>query len=336
MNAERAIFSPAQIVGAIGQAYSTMLLSERTPAGKRPYVYASAHRECDRRMVLEMVEGDKLPPWPADVLANFRRGNDRERDLLTDLRRVGRMCDTPFEVVKEQERFELRDRKGRVAIVGKVDARLKFSDGTERPLECKAWSENIVSRVERFEDLFNIVWTRSGAYQLLAYLLGSNEPYGFMLLDRRGLPLLLPVSLYDNLERIESFLSRAEAALDHAAAGTLPDFHDEAAECKRCPFYGSTCNPPLAGRGAAILTDPELEAMLARREVLKAAALEYDDLDAEVKAKLRGVEQGIAGSFLITGRWGASTKYEIPPEIKKQYERKDPHGRFTLMIEKIA
>jgi len=338
MNAvkEQVIPDPADIAASIGKAWERHLLKSRSAPGKRPYVYASAYSECDRRMALEMVAGDQQPSFDADTLARFERGNDRERDLLLALTRVGREHEPPFEVQSQQERFELLDHKERVAIVGKVDARLRFPWGSSAPLEVKAWSPYLTANIRTFEDLFRSPWTLRGAYQLLAYLLGSNEPVGFLLLDRSGLPTLIPVELYPNLERIEKFLTKAELALDHKDTRTLPDFINDPAECKRCPFYGSVCNPPLYHAGAQLVIDPDLEAALERREELKAAADEFDGLDKQVKEKLRGTETAVAGNFLIKGKWGRSTTYDIPAEFKRQYEHVNLKGRFTLEITKVS
>ncbi len=334
---------------AIERAWEYFIVAEEAKTQhKRPYVYASAWTPCDRRMVLEMVEGDKLPPLPPEALANMRRGQDRERDLISDLRRIGRNAEPAFEVVGEQERFELKDRKGRVVGVGKVDAQLHFADGLKAPLECKSWNVNLTARVETFEDLWRSPWTKRGAYQMLAYLYGSNHEVGFMMLDRNGLPHLLPVELNKHLEEMEEFLGRATAAMDAAElykvrnaeddSGTLalPDYIRDADECKRCPFFGSVCNPPVSrGEGAAILTDETLHVALERRAELEPAAKEFDSLDGEVKEKLRGVELGLAGNFLVEGKWQAKTSYEIPKEIKKQYEKVDPKGTFRLKITRV-
>lgn len=298
------------------------------------HVYASAWRACERRMVYELTAPEQLPPWPAETLARFRRGDDRERDLLADLVRIGRDADPPFRVVSQQERFTLRDRKGRTAIVGKVDARLEFPD-LRAPLEVKAWSPFVVERIETFADVFDQPWTRSGGYQLLSYLYGAGVPYGFLLLDRAGLPRLLPVELDANLDRMEAFLSRAERVLDHRDAGTLPDYIDDAQECQRCPWYGHTCNPPLTARGAQVLTDPELEAALERREQLKDAAKEYEHLDADVKKHLRGVENGVVGAFHVAGKWSKSSRLVVPEELRAQYTEVNPKGRFTLEITRL-
>jgi hypothetical protein len=327
--------SPSDLAQAIMTSWEQRLLMGRSVPMKRPYVYASSRRECTRRMVLEMTDGDKMTPFEPDVLAKFERGQDRERDLLISLTRAGQTCEPSFTVIGQQERFELRDHQGRVAIVGKVDARLQVN-GDRPPVEVKSWSPQLVDRINRFEDLFESPWTRSGAYQLLSYLFAAGESFGFLLLDRSGLPLLLPVELIPNLDRVEEFLGQAETAMDHKAAGTLPDYIQDAGECKRCPFFGAGCNPPLlSGEGAVVLTDPELEPMLERWESLKDSALEYDRIDSDIKKKLRGVEMGICGKFAVTGKWGKQTKYEYPEDIKKQYARVDPKGRFTLEITKL-
>ncbi len=326
---------PSELAQSVTTAWAAYLARQSRTNTPHPYVYASAWRACDRRMAYELTQPATLPPWPPEVLARFRRGDDRERDLLADLSRIGRDADPGFAVIGQQERFELKDRKGRVAIAGKVDARLAFDRTTRPPLEVKAWSPFVVDRIETFADLFDNPWTLSGAHQLLAYLFGAGEPYGFLLLDRSGLPLLLPVELDQHLDRVEAFLTKAEAVIDHVAAGTLPDYLDDPTECKRCPWYGHTCNPPLSSTGAVVLTDPELEAQLERRDAIQAVGREYLDLDRSVKDKLRGVESGIVGKFQILGKWGKQSKLDLPAPLKKQYTITDPKGRFSLDIQKV-
>jgi hypothetical protein len=326
--------TPDTIATGIHEAWARHLSKSSRPQAPHEYVYASAYRVCERRMVYEMTSPDRLPPWDAEVLQRFRRGDDRERDLLSDIGRVGRDAEPPFKVIGQQERFTLRDHKSRVAIVGKVDARLEI-DGTRAPLEVKAWSPMITDRLETFADVFENPWTRSGGYQLLAYLYGAGEAFGFLLLDRSGIPRLLPVELEPHLDRMEDFLARAERALDHAQAGTLPDFLDDPAECRRCQWYGHTCLPPLSAVGAAVLTDPELEAALVRREALKASASEFETLDKTVKAQLRGVESGIAGPFHIVGKWAKTSRVEVPPDLKKQFTVTNPRGQFRLEITRL-
>jgi hypothetical protein len=328
--------APAQLAEAIETAWAHQLERQRRPTAPHPYVYASAWRPCTKRMVHELIEPDKLPPYSVETLAKFQRGGDRERDLLIDLIRVGREAEPPFEVIGQQQRFELKDRKGRVAIAGKVDARLRVSPTKAAPLEIKAWSPTLVERIETFADLFANPWTRSGAHQLLTYLFGAGEAFGFLLLDRAGLPLLLPVELEAHLDRVEDFLTRAEAALDHVAAGTLPPFLvGDAGECGRCPFYGSVCNPPTSHAGAVVLDDPELEQLLDQREALRGPGLDYERVDRKVKDRLRGIELGIAGPYAIKGTWGKQSRLELPPQMRQAFTVIDPKGRFTLEITRV-
>jgi hypothetical protein len=328
--------TPTAIAERIGSEWAQYFARSSRPFTNHEYVYASAWRTCERRMALELTHADEQPAFPPEVLAKFRRGDDRERDLLADLTRIGRDAEPAFRILGQQERFTLKDHQSRTAIVGKVDARIEI-DGQRAPLEVKAWSPQLTDRIETFADLFSNPWTQSGGYQLLAYLYGAGQPYGFMLLDRSGLPRLLPVELEPNLDRMEEFLARAERVLDHVDAGTLPEYYDDAAECRRCPFYGSTCNPPLGSTGAPLLlSDPELEASLSRREQYKTAAEEFNHYDRLVKDRLRGVEHAVIGAFHIRGKWGKQSTLEgLPADLKKQYTVTNPKGRFTLDIVKL-
>lgn len=324
-----------EIAARIHDAWVADLTRAQRAPVNHDYMYASGWHPCDRCLVEDMIHADQVLPWPADILARFQRGDDREIALLSDLMRIGRDASPPFRIVGQQERFELRDRRGRVCIVGKVDARIEI-DNLKAPLEIKSWSPFITDRVEVFDDLFANPFTQRGAFQLLSYLYGASQPIGFLLLDRSGLPRLLPVELDQHWDHVEAFLQRAERALDHIEAGTMPDYHDDPAECRRCRHFGISCNPPIEYPAAVILTDPAIEAAIKRREELKAAAKEFDALDKDLKARLRGIEHGIIGEFELLGTWGKSSRVDLPPDVRKQYTITDPHGRFTLEIVRHA
>lgn len=330
--------APKDVAVAVEKAWEAFLLADRRAPSPHPgYVYASAWRACDRRMVYELTVPDQQPPLDAYTLAKFRRGNDRERDLLGDLARIGRNAEPEFHIVGQQDAFKVKDRKGRQVISGKVDAFLEVGRDWRAPIEIKAWSPMLVDRIETFSDVFENPWTRSGGFQLLSYLYGHAYPAGFLVLDRSGLPKLLPVVLDEHLDRMEEFLTKAERVVDHALASTLPDFLvGDNAECQRCPWYGHTCNPPLSSVGATVLTDPDLEADLERREAVKVAGKEFNQLDKSIKERLRGIEIGVAGHFQIMGKWGKQSRLDLPEDLKKQYTVTDPKGRFTLEISRLG
>jgi hypothetical protein len=332
--------------GIMGGWRRYLVAEEGRLPSSAPNVYASAYHDCTRHMALALVAGDRVAEWKPEQLANFRRGKDRERNLLADLSKIGRDSNPPFEMIGGQERFTLRDRRGRIVITGKVDCRLLLDRHARPPVEVKSWHPNLTARIECFEDLLENRWTRSGAHQLLSYLYASNEEFGFLLLDRNGLPSLLPVVMNDaNLDRMENFLNKATAAMDArelveanggldepGAEAVLPAFATEAKLCQSCKFFGTACNPPIAHQAAGVITDEVLiEAITAAAE-LKPAHARYESAWKIVKDRLRGVEQAIAPGFLVTGEWQKKTTYELPKAVKDQYKTVDPKGKFALEI----
>jgi len=317
---------------------------ERGTPSNRNNCYASGYEPCTRKLVLQMTHGDKVQPFPAEVKAKFRRGKDRERNIISDISMVGRYSIPPFEVIGQQERFELRDHKGRVAISGMVDLTLDYGRGNRKvKVEIKDFSYMLTDRILTFDDLLMNTWTRKAARQILCYQYASGEPLGMILLTRPGLPRLIPVQLEDHLDLVEDFLSKAETALDHKAAGTLPGYIDDMAECKRCQFYGIACDPPInSGEGTKVFTDPEVEQKLLRYIELEPMADEYDSIDKWAKASLRGTEHGIAGSVFIQGKWQRDTKYPLSPEakaeiekIKAPFKKVEDKGKYFLTVTKV-
>jgi len=307
-----------------------------SPPSPHSYVYASAHRACLRRIVLEMTApGDKCQ-FDAETRARFRRGNDRERDLVVALTRAGQVSDPPFTVEAGQERFEMRGRGSTglgVVIVGKIDGRLAFGRGGSRiPFEVKSWHPNLADRIETATDLLNSPFTTGALDQILAYLLGLSEPWGVLVLDRGGLPRLVPIILDEHLDRAEKLWTDAERACEHATLGTLPEFCQDQTECRRCPFFGGGCQPPIERTGAQIVTDPEVEADLTRWGETRDAARDHEALDKKLKALFRGMASALCGAWIVSGKGSMRTAYDVPDDVKKQYATK--HEAWTVTIER--
>ena len=309
----------------------------------RKNVYASAYSPCAKKMYLDMIAWFDVPEFTPDALARMRRGSDRERDLIVDAQRVGRISDPQFTVLGEQQRFTITDRNRRVVISGKVDLQIQFERNKVYPVEIKTWNQNLVDHIDSFEDLLNNKWTKKGAYQLLSYLYAMESPLGFMMLDRPGIPKLLPVELEPNFDKVEEFITLATKACDAKEEGIPPECCGIKEECDVCPYFGTHCNPTTSvGEGAKIFTDPDIIMLLENREKLSESAKEFDRLDALVKKQFRGVEMGIAGDYMIKGSWGKQTKLELPEDKQTQYDqwkqdytKIDPHGRFSLKITKV-
>lgn len=330
--------SGPELLDLVSDAWAGHLVAQRRGRSTDPrsYVYASARRACVRRMALDLMFPGDEPEPSAEALERMQRGKEREDAIIARLMHVGRRCAIPFEVIEGQRRFEIRDRDGSTLIVGKVDGRLGFHTG-ERPIfECK--SGEVARHVDSLEDLDRSPWSRHWLDQLLAYLYAEGEAWGFLILDRPSLPKLLPVVLEDHLDRAETFLRDARAAVDaRFERAPLPAYTADRAECRRCPHNGRSCTPDADfGDGVQLITDDRLIYLAEQREKNAEAAKVYDRADAELKKALRGVELGILGPYQVTGRWQRKTTVNVPAEIKAQYTTVDPQGSFRLDIERIA
>lgn len=341
-------------VTAIQQAWEKHVLTQR-PAREpndntdaRKHIYAGGRRKCLRRMVEEAVHPSYFPDFPVEMKAHFIRGEQRELDLRQSLERVGQLSMPRFTFEGVQEYISVKDRKGRVVIRGKIDGRIRWESRAKWPTEFKSWSVFLTDRIFTFQDLWNSPYTWGGAHQLLSYLYAQNEPYGLLVLDRPGLPRLIKVSLEEafSLEGMESFLKDAEICVDHIEAGTLPSYIDDPAECRRCPIFGSHCNPPLSYDGAAIITEDEILAQIEMHESLDQPRKDYKGIHEDLADYLQRMtpktfkgknrKQIIAGKYLISASWNANTTYQIPEEIKAQYKSTDDSGKFGFSVTKIT
>lgn len=335
--------SPEEILQNLHGAWEADLIRQRrprdpsSPIWQPPNVWASRRRACTRAMALDMLHPEDDDSLTPGTLERFAQGSESESSVMARLGRIGPFCDPPFQVVEQQFRFEVNDRDGTKLISGKMDGRIRFqNDGARIPVEIK--SGRTYDGCRTVEDLDRGVWSRSSVDQLLAYLLGAAEPWGFILVRRfSDLPQFIPVRLEEHLQRAEAFLQQAREAVDarHGRA-QLPPFTEQIAECRRCPHFGKSCEPPLDyGAGMRVIADENLVMLAETREKLESAAKDYERADSALKESLRGVELGIMGPFQVTGKWSRNTVYAVPKEIKEQYKKIDEKGRFTLKIERV-
>jgi hypothetical protein len=98
--------------------------------------------------------------------------------------------------------------------------------------------------------------------------------------------------------------------------------------CDGCS-YAHICLPEHIGKEVEIDTG-ELATMLDRLDELKPIVKEYDEIDDQVKKAVEGREKVLAGSWLILGKWMERKSYDIPAEIKAQYEKITQYWRKTI------
>lgn len=275
---------------------------ERTP-GPRDYCYLSGIRDCERRQALDLTCPEDDPPLDDEAVDRMARGDERERDVLAFLTRAARRSAIPFKVVENQVRLEILDRDGVLLGVGRIDARIKFSNGADLVADVK--SSRFADQINHWRDMDRSRWTRHWPDQVLLYALRMNVEHGAIILDRPGVPKFIPVPLLPNLERVESDLRKMRAAVDYRhGRGALPPATDDRSECDRCPHALKSCTAPMENMaGARVIAEERLVAAALVRERTAAAAAEHEDADAELHAALRGVENGVLGPFRVSGKW---------------------------------
>lgn len=263
-------------------------------------------QSCLRRQVLEIVSWqDKPLPGPT-TQARFEIGSLHEREALIRLKRLG------FDVVEEQVPFELKRRggSGEVVLRGRLDAKIRWLRA-KVPVEVKSFFPLIYDRINTAEDLERYWWTKKYPSQLQAYLIGYDDSPGwgfFYLTDCLGHWKAIRIEAdFELAERIWSF---AESVTDgvraHRADGSLPPFTQDPTQCRHCEFFGRTCQPDTIEQGGRLLTDPELEAQIARWLELRHPYSEYNSVDRRVKDALkvalpeRPEARGIVGRFAVT------------------------------------
>lgn len=306
-------------------------LRSRIEAYPRSNPVASDIGACEREMVLAMTHWQERPIVGPDLKARFERGNLLENAVIRELEDMG------FTVRVDRKSFEIKDRKGRVILRGKLDGfiehtRAKRGEQRYFPFEVKSLDPNIFRTIQTVEDFRRYPFTAKYERQLQSYLLSENLECGFFLLDDcLGHWKLIAVQL--DYELAEDILRRCEQAVEHRDAGTLPDYIRDSAVCNRCWAFGRACIPPMDYLGLQTIDDEELAGKLDRRAELREVHLEYERIDKEVKEVLKNKTNLVVGNWLIGGK-----------TIKHKGKKAQPPGEYwkcdiepiTEVVEKLV
>lgn len=255
---------------------------------------ASSIGPCEREMYYEIHDWDKRPVPEAWLMARFQEGVDQERKVVRDLLDLG------IEMEAGQSPIEIKDRKGRVILTGKIDGMIRYK-GKKVPCEVKSLDPNIYNTLETAEDFNRYTWARKYPLQLLSYMYGHGYDEGiFIVTDCKGHWKILPMAL--DYAQMEEILQKCERVMDAIASGNAPDFIKDASVCRKCWALGRVCAPPLDfGPEMAVIDDPEIEVKLAKRQELQPQVKEYDTLDKELKAYFKGRPKSLCGDWQIMG-----------------------------------
>lgn len=288
-------------------------LERKAGAYPRNNPIASDLGPCAREMALSILHWQERPAFPPDLQARFARGNLIEDAVLRELSELG------FTVRVERRPFEIKNKKGRLLLRGRIDGFVEFA-GRDYPMEVKSLDPNVYRRIATVEDFDKFGFMAKYPRQLQSYCYAENKEAGFFLLDDcMGHWKLIPVAL--DYQMVERILRQCETAVDAVTAirecapeeTALPAYHEDPAVCRRCWAFGRLCTPPAEYHGLALATDPEFEAILDRRGEVEASHREYEALDKAVKERVTGKDGLVVGNWLIQGKEIARKGYEVKP-----------------------
>jgi hypothetical protein len=266
---------------------------------------------------------EKKPLVDVGLQEVFREGNDQEiavRRLLED---------AGFVFTRSQQAFNWPD----LQLSGHIDGMLGYhrrptwwpTGQAEVPCEIKTCSPWIFQGLDTVDDLTNgkQLWLRKWPDQMQVYLLLTDQPVGVIVLKDKTAARVKDLWIDLDWDRASELVRKAEEVNAHLSRQTYPD-RTEGDHCAKCDFV-ALCHPAILNRdGAALLSDPEIEEMLARRESLADAAREYEALGKQIQGKVpEGLEQALVGDWLITGKW-IERKERTTPASRywvRKYER---------------
>jgi len=267
--------------------------------------------ECLKYLVLNRTRWEEKTLHNAKLQMIFDMGKMVEESVMQDLREAG------FVIVEQQRPFSW----AKYQITGSIDCKIAI-DGKTYPTEIKSAAPFSFNSINSIEDMKRHKWHYMRKYpaQLTLYLLMDGKDRGLFIFKNKSTGELKEIFLDLDYDFAESLIKKAEAINKHVAEGTLPEPMEYSEEiCADCPFV-HLCLPDRIGKEVEIVEDGRLLELLNRYAELKPVAKEYEDVDSQIKKLVEGREKIIVGNFFIEGKWVDRKVYNIPTEIKNQYE----------------
>ena len=274
---------------------------------------------CVRYHVLNRTRWSERSLHNAGLQLTFDLGNVLEDVVLRDIQSAG------FQVIEQQRAFSWPEYQ----ITGHLDAKV-IIDGQAIPLEVKTSSPYVFKSINSIKDLTNGKYGYLKKYpaQLTLYCLMGNHEKGIFLFKDKSSGAMKEIEMPLDYELGEILLKRAEAINEHIKAGTMPDPINEEMWCNGCPF-AHICLPEQIGKEVEVDTG-ELATMLDRMEELKPIVKEYEEIDEQVKATVKGREKVLAGNWFVTGKYYQRKSYDVPADIKAQFEKVTQYWKTTI------
>lgn len=274
---------------------------------------------CVRYHVLNRTRWQEKSLHDVGLQLTFDIGNIMEGAILRDIQDAG------FQVVEQQRAFSWPEYQ----ITGHLDAKV-IIDGKAIPLEVKTSSPYVFKSINSIHDLTNgkYGYLRKYPAQLTLYCLMGNHEKGIFLFKDKSSGAMKEIEMPLDYELGETLLKRAETINKHIADKTMPDPISDELWCNGCPF-AHICLPEQIGKEVEVDTG-ELATMLDRLEELKPIVKEYDEIDEQVKETVHGREKVLAGNWFVTGKYLTRKSYDVPADLKVQFEKATQYWKTTI------
>lgn len=264
---------------------------------------------CERYLYLLIKHWDEQKPHDVGLQNIFDLGNTLEEHTIKNIKEAG------FEIVTPTVRSWKVEVKGGI-ITGREDIRIKDENGELLPVEIKGISPFEYDKLNTVNDFLNSKKSYIQGYpaQLFIYMWKFAKEKGFFALTNKltGETKFIEVPFdYDYGDKMLKKAERIYAALE---AETPPDACDDISLCENCSLAhicGQVRRVP-----ADVDLDDELDALINRKQELSAAKKEYEQVDAEIKAKVGEREKVITGEYLIERKSFVKRAFTVPESVQ--------------------
>lgn len=265
---------------------------------------SSIGHPCWRYVYLSITNWQDKPAPDVGLQGIFGLGNTLEAHVIERIKEAG------FEVITPTVHSFRIEPQG---ITGREDLRIKDPEtGDLIPVEVKSISPQEFDRLNTFEDFKNHkkAYIRAYAAQIQLYMLRFGKEYGFFALINKLTGAIKFIRCEFDYEYCESILQKADFINLCLAEKTPPDACEEIGFCENCDLAhicGECKRIP-----ADVEVDGELEALIARKQELAAAAQELAEIERHIKAIVGEREKIITGTYLVERKSVTRATYTVP------------------------
>lgn len=261
---------------------------------------------CERYLYLLIKHWDEQEPHDEGLQNIFDLGNSIEEYTIKKLKDAGLEVITP---VTRSWKVE------NPLITGREDIRIKDpQDGQLYPAEIKGLSPFEWERLNCIDDFYQSKrhYVRGYPAQLMVYCWKFEKEKGFFILTNKLTGAIKIIEVPFDWERADALLKKGErvyAALNDPTGNTIPAACEDISVCESCSLR-HICTAAHE-RPEADIDDGELEAIIDRKNELKAGYDAYNDADNELKRCLGEREKVIAGKYIVTVKTINKAEYTV-------------------------